>query len=78
MVIWITLIILVIITIWRLTRSARYPLTDSTDQLPGHDKIARDELAIKCPLVYNGNELEFPMKCCIPCLRSISSIITAC
>lgn len=59
MVIWIILIILVIITIWRLTRSARHPLTDSTDQLPGHDKVVQDESHIKCPLVYNGNELEF-------------------
>ena len=60
MVIWIILIILVIITIWRLTPSARHPLTDSTEQLPVHDKVSQDELAIKCPLVYNGNELEFP------------------
>lgn len=58
MIIWIVIIILVIAVIWQLTRSARHTLTDSTDQ-PGHDKIAQDEAHITCPLVYNGNELEF-------------------
>lgn len=58
MITWIILIILVIAVIWQLTRSARHTLTDSTDQ-QGHDKIAQDEAHITCPLVYNGNELEF-------------------
>ena len=58
MITWIVIIILVIAVIWQLTRSARHTLTDSTDQ-QGHDKIAQDEAHITCPLVYNGNELEF-------------------
>ncbi|MCO5236589.1 MAG: zinc-dependent peptidase [Chitinophagaceae bacterium] len=58
MVIWIILIILVVIAIWKLIPNSRYALTDSTDQ-QGHDKVSQDETPIKCPLVYNGNELEF-------------------
>ncbi|MCO5240861.1 MAG: zinc-dependent peptidase [Chitinophagaceae bacterium] len=59
MIVWIVLIILVIASIWQLTRSVRLTLTDSTDQ-QGHDKLSQEEAHIKCPLVYNGNELEFP------------------
>jgi Mlc titration factor MtfA (ptsG expression regulator) len=58
MIVWIVIVILVIAVIWQLTRSARHTLIDSTDQ-QGHDKIAQDEAHITCPLVYNGNELEF-------------------
>jgi len=58
MTIWVITIILVIVLIWKLTGTHRQTITASTDH-QGHDKIAQDEAHIKCPLVYNGNELEF-------------------
>ena len=58
MITWIVVIILVIALIWQVTRQRKHTLADSTD-FTGHDKKASDEAHITCPLVYNGNDLEF-------------------
>lgn len=57
--IWIVLIILIGALYWLIRQANHTPLTESTDQA-GHDKLSPEEAHIVSPLVYYGNDLDFP------------------